>query len=80
MSYILRSKEVTTRKAHRCFGCDRMFPSGTEMLCETVKDDNVFTAYFCGTCQKVMRTLEPGEDIFEGALYEDAVELEASKE
>ncbi len=48
------------------------------MLRETVKDDIIFTAYLCQTCQDVMNEIG-GEDFCEGDLYESAVEAEAEK-
>ena len=75
MSYIITQKEVITRKEQKCFGCARKFPRNTKMLRETVKDDVIFTAYLCPTCQKVVYE-RSGEDFCEGDLYELAVEAE----
>lgn len=80
MSYIVSQKEVITRKAHSCFGCKRKFPSGRKMFRECVKDDVIFTAYLCPTCQYIAsRELEYGDEFCEGDLYERAVEIEAEK-
>ena len=75
MSYIITQKEVITRKEQKCFGCVRTFPRNTKMLRETVKDDIVFTAYLCPTCQKVVYE-RSGDEFCEGDLYELAVEVE----
>ena len=75
MSYIIAQKEVITRKEHRCFGCARNFPRNTKMLRETVKDDVIFTAYLCPTCQKVVCEIS-GDEFCEGDLYELAIEAE----
>jgi hypothetical protein len=75
MSYIITQKEVITRKEQKCFGCARKFPRNTKMLRETVKDDVIFTAYLCPTCQKVSYE-RSGDDFCEGDLYELAVEAE----
>ena len=75
MSYIITHKEIITRKEHKCFGCAREFPRNTKMLRETVKDDIIFTAYLCKTCQEVMNEIS-GEEFCEGDLYELAVEAE----
>ena len=75
MSYIITQKEVITRKEQKCFGCARKFPRNTKMLRETVKDDIIFTAYLCPTCQKVVCE-RSGDDFCEGDLYELAVEAE----
>ena len=77
MSYIITSKEVITRKEHKCFGCARKFPRNTKMLRETVKDDEIFTAYLCSTCQEIAYE-RSGEEFCEGDLYELAVEAEAA--
>lgn len=79
MSYIITQKEVTTRKEQKCFGCARIFPRNTKMLRETVKDDIIFTAYLCPTCQEVMFE-RSGDDFCEGDLYELAVEAEEALE
>ena len=78
MSFIITYKKVTTRKEHKCFGCARKFPRNTKMLRETVKDDVIFTAYFCQTCIEVMNE-RSGEEFCEGDLYESAVEKETEK-
>ena len=75
MSYIITQKEVITRKEQKCFGCARKFPRNTKMLRETVKDDIIFTAYLCPTCQKVVYE-RSGDDFGEGDLYELAVGAE----
>lgn len=78
MSYIIRYKEVITRKEHKCFGCARKFPRNTKMLREAVKDDIIFTVYFCQTCQEVMCEMSD-EEFCEGDLYESAIEIEFEK-
>lgn len=45
------------------------------MLREAVKDDIIFTAYICKTCQEVMNE-RSGDEFCEGDLYELAVEYE----
>ena len=78
MSYIITHKEITTRKEHKCFGCARNIPRNTKMLRQTVKDDIIFTAYLCKTCQDVMSE-RSGDDFGEGDLYELAIEAEAER-
>ena len=75
MSYIITHKEVITRKEQKCFGCARKFPRNTKMIRETVKDDIIFTAYLCPTCQVIAH--DRGEEFCEGDLYELAIEAEA---
>lgn len=75
MSYIITQKEVITRKEQKCFGCARTFPRSTKMLREAVKDDIIFTAYLCPTCQKIVHD-RSGDEFCEGDLYELALETE----
>ena len=77
MSDALSVKEVKTRKAHRCFGCGRSFPPGTEMEVTAVAEDGfVWSCYLCDTCREVARNLDPDESFGPGDLLEDALELE----
>ena len=47
-------RRVKTRKAHRCWGCARMFPAGTKMDTVTSTDcGKIFTGYWCDVCQHV---------------------------
>lgn len=80
MSFIISQKEVITRKEHKCFGCKRTFPRNIKMLRSCVKDDVIFTAYLCPTCQYIAsRELASGDEFGEGDLYERAIEIEAEK-
>lgn len=48
------------------------------MIRETVKDDVIFTAYLCPTCNHITRNeLEYGDEYCKGDLYDRAVEIEA---
>ncbi len=51
MCRLLNSKQVRTRKAHACGGCERVQPVGTLMLAEkTVGDGRMYTLYLCEEC------------------------------
>lgn len=77
MNAILRSKNVITRKPHKCFGCMRTFPENTPMLFEAVAwDGTVDNNYFCASCQHVMSELSYMDTFGEGGLYDAAVEYE----
>lgn len=76
MSYIITQKEVITRKEQKCFGCVRKFPRNTKMLRSSIKDDIIFTAYLCPTCQKVASERRGRDEFYEGDLYELAIEAE----
>ena len=80
MSYLIAYKEITTRKEHKCFGCRRTFPRNTKMLRECVKDDIVFTAYLCPTCNYIANDLRAMEDFCEGDLHDTAIEIEFERE
>lgn len=78
MSNVISAKWVKTRKPHRCFGCAREFPAGSEMRFDVYVDDRISNAYLCETCIEVIQ--EYGNDLgFEfcyGDLKDDALEWE----
>lgn len=78
MSIEIRNKKVTTRKPHRCFGCGRTFPTGTQMDFSVFVDDGIFNCYLCKSCQKVAYDI--GDEFCFGDLLEDALELEMEEE
>lgn len=48
---ILATKTVTTRKEHRCDGCLRTFPAGSEMHTQSIQDGGrVYTWRTCQEC------------------------------
>ena len=56
----LVSKIVITRKNHRCWGCLRSFPAGTQMESQTnVNEDGVYTVYTCSTCVAFIKQITP---------------------
>lgn len=71
-------KDVTTRKPHRCFGCNREFPAGTRMEYRSWIDDRWAHGYFCRTCLEVEGELrkEGFLEYCRGDLREDALEYE----
>lgn len=72
MSEILSSKDVVTRKPHKCFGCNKIYPVKTSMCRQAIQDcGTVFTSYLCDTCEEVIaRTFECGDEFGEGELYD----------
>ena len=67
MCLTLRSKVVTTRKAHRCFGCGEEWPAGSQMHAEVTRGDGrVYTLYLCDECHAVVPAY--GEVYYEGEL------------
>jgi hypothetical protein len=54
--------KVKTRKGHRCVGCGRRLPSGTEMkINKYVMEDEIRNDYWCKTCQKYADKYMQGE-------------------
>ncbi|MCK5640786.1 MAG: hypothetical protein KAJ19_08310 [Gammaproteobacteria bacterium] len=63
MAELLGSKKVTTRKQHKCFGCDRTFPEGSELVRRKHVEDGCFdTTYWCEVCGVYWITYMQGDD------------------
>lgn len=73
MSDILRWETRKTRKPHRCFGCSKAYPAGTEMVSAAYADcGSVSSCYWCATCEEYMRRyFEPGDEVGYGEIYEN---------
>lgn len=86
MADILSQLQVRTRKPHRCWGCARLFPAGTEMETTAGADGGkMFRCYWCSVCIAVMATWHPQdlEEIDLGGVREadpEAWAAEAEKE
>lgn len=76
MNELISTKDVVTRKPHRCFGCAREFPSGISMRKDFVADYKPFTAYLCGTCRQVVENMDWNDSYGLGDLRQDAEEIE----
>lgn len=75
MPEIIAHKYVKTRKPHNCFGCAREFPKGSILKRETVKDDEIFTAYICPDCEDYLDSADyTGEEFCYGGLREAVLE------
>ena len=72
MGILLRDGMVKTRKPHRCWGCARPFPAGSELQSTTAVFDNaIATTYWCEVCFEYMRGRPAGDfddGISEGEL------------
>ncbi len=67
----ISTKEVKTRKEHRCVGCNREFPKGTKMKVHTFDYDGIDTDYWCKTCDVYAnRYWNNGEMFLPGELKE----------
>lgn len=71
MAKILRWENVKTRKPHSCFGCDKKYLAGTEMVNAAYADSgSVFSCYWCATCEEYMRRhFEYGDETMQGEIY-----------
>ena len=73
MSDILRWEERKTRKPHRCWGCGKAYPIGTEMINAAYVDGRTVTdCYWCDTCQEYMhRYFEYGDEASFGDIFDN---------
>ena len=71
MADILRWKDVKTRKPHKCWGCYKTYPAGTEMVSAAYADGgSVHGCYWCETCVEYMnRYFEQGDECVRGDIY-----------
>lgn len=76
----LKSKWVTTKIPHKCFGCGRTFPAGVEMNYLAVADKGtVYSYYLCKSCMEVIKKYNTFYVKFcEGDLLQRAKEHEAA--
>lgn len=66
---VISDKQVKTRKSHRCYACNRLFPPGTIMHSQTNTFDGISTIYSCQTCDTLMSEFsdsfyDDGEQVF----------------
>lgn len=72
----LTLKTVKTRKPHKCWGCTKEYPAGTEMTYSVSVDQGEFSAaYWCEKCEDFMRTLEPWQ-LEDGFNFGDLLNFE----
>ena len=65
------TKRVKVRKERQCFGCLRIFASGTEMEKTTsVQDCRFCHCYLCAVCEKYCAEIMGSEMFGEGELKE----------
>lgn len=70
MSGFIKQKAVTTKRAHRCWGCGLEYPAGTNMLYQAAPEDKtVYSVYWCHTCERYIELyFEPYDFIAMGAI------------
>ena len=70
--YVLKNKNVITRKEHTCWGCAEKLSKGTKMNYSVIIYDGDFHAdYFCMKCIDVINNYEIGDNpIYFGELKE----------
>ncbi len=67
MSTPLWTKMVKTRKSHRCWGCGKEFPPGTQLECATeVEGGHIMSIYWCDTCLKFADAFDFWDGISDG--------------
>ena len=66
-------RNVRTRKEHRCWGCARKFPKGTELrVLVAAECGEIYSTYWCDTCDAYWDKHMRGEDgIAMGELCDD---------
>lgn len=56
------SKKVVTRKPHKCWGCCREFPKGSELLRVTGTDGGeIASVYWCKVCDAIFQEFGIGD-------------------
>lgn len=71
---LIGQKTVTTKKAWRCFGCDRSLPAG--LKCKVCKwrdsPKAIATVRYCATCQRYWGLyMRYDDEIHRGELQDD---------
>ena len=64
-------KLVTTRKPHRCFGCEEQYPKGSRLHAQTMRGDGkVYTLHLCDRCNVASQQYRYPDVYYEGQLKE----------
>jgi hypothetical protein len=73
MSDILHWEKRKARKPHRCFGCGKTYPAGSQMVHAAYADGgSVDSCYWCVTCIEYMRRyFNPGDEIGRDEIYDN---------
>ncbi len=70
----IAERRVKTRKPHRCFGCDQLYPTGSSMRCITWRDqDGIRSYHWCDVCDEVWKRegMRYDDEIHRGDLYDE---------
>ena len=62
---LVSAKMVKTRKAHRCIGCGRKFPSGTVLQALVWTDLGIWSDYWCEVCTEYFGQHCQPDDLFD---------------
>lgn len=69
-----RDKDVTVRKARRCFGCCEMIEKGDRANIQTnTADGKIYDIILCGTCQEKLVNYRYDDEFGEGDLKDEEV-------
>jgi len=57
----LKTKTVTIKKQRQCWGCERIFPVGSQMVYNVGAwvNEGIVATYQCPTCSELQKYIEP---------------------
>lgn len=70
----IAERRVKTRKPHRCFGCDQLYPAGSSMRYITWRGEGGISSFhWCDVCDEVWKRsgLRYDDEIHCGDLYDE---------
>ena len=71
-SEFFNSKTVRTRKPHRCSGCNKVIPTGSQAeYCAGKYDRDFFSYYACENCQRLIESIA-AQELREGCDWSQA--------
>ncbi len=74
MNNFIQSKKVETRKEHRCLGCERDYPKGSQMeIVSGMFEGDFFRYYLCKPCDRFIQNNHDLRDQLEDGFREGAV-------
>lgn len=62
-------KWVNVRKDTQCFGCCRVFPKGTLMESQTMRDTSLWHIHLCSTCEKLVNSMVADNDVYDEGTF-----------
>lgn len=73
MAKHIKTVTVTTRKEHKCFGCNKIIPIGTKQVVDTCEDEGrIYDVRLCPVCDMLSDEYEKHDDEwYQGDLGEE---------